>query len=195
LRTHVDTFFVIFRCIAIKKSAAVLTVCSGDNAIDLMQGRQVGCISEKYVLFVKKMIKHYHVEASIDAFNVIQQMFFLAPAQRLIYMHNFSGMFNDISQVTYFHYPDYVRSPQIEPDKMENCGMHTLPCFGKIIPQLRIVYDDEINIPLGLVKPSDSFWIVSARRVYLWDARHKRIWTSAGVYICVILCVCVRVCK
>jgi hypothetical protein len=182
LRTHVDTFYVLFRCIAIKKNASVLEVCTNDNAVELMHGRQFGRICEKYVHYVKKMIKHYHVEASIDAFNIIQQMFFLAPAQRLIYMHNFSGMFNDISQVTYFHYPDYVRSPQIEPHKMENCAMNTLPCFGKIIPQLRIVYDDEINIPLGAVKPTDSFWILSARRVYLWDARSKRIWTSAGAF-------------
>eukprot|EP00961_Rhodomonas_salina_P282317 3814661-Rhodomonas_salina.1 len=92
------------------------------------------------------MIKSFHVEALLDVFNVMQQLFFLAPAQRLVYQHNFAGMFNDISQVTYFHYPKYVRTAQVPVDVMVDNAMNSLQCIGNIVPDLRVMYDDDADL-------------------------------------------------
>jgi hypothetical protein len=126
------------------------------------------------------MIKPYHVEASLDQFNIQQQLFFLAPAQRLVYRHNFAGMFNDISQVVYFHYPDYVRTAQISVDMMSENAMNSLSCIMNIIPQLRVMYDDEPWLPFGLLDASEWMWIVSVKRVYLWDGTQRKLLGSAG---------------
>jgi hypothetical protein len=51
------------------------------------------------------MLKQHHIEASLDFFNVLQQMVSLAPGLRLVYRTNFAGMYNDISQVHLFNAP------------------------------------------------------------------------------------------
>ena len=47
-------------------------------------------------------LKQHHIEASMDFFNGLQQMMQLAPGMRLVYRTNFSGMYNDVSQVPPF---------------------------------------------------------------------------------------------
>eukprot|EP00961_Rhodomonas_salina_P050825 682511-Rhodomonas_salina.1 len=124
------------------------------------------------------MIKSFHVEATLDTFNVVQQLFFLAPGQRLVYSHNFSGMYNDISQVTYFHYPDYVRLPQARADQMREKAMQSLPCVGSIVPAIGVMHDDDNGLPFGSTPNSAWTWVVSAGRVYLWDAKLQRLMAS-----------------
>ena len=186
LRTHVDIFYVLLRGIEIARQAVDMDVVEEES------GREEGRIARKYVQCCAGMVKAFHVEASVDEFNVMQQLFFLAPAQRLVYSHNFAGMFNDISQVTYFHYPDYVRSAQVKANELEDKAMNALPCVQRLIPSLRIVYDDEIQVPLGRVPPSEWCWVVSFGRVYLWDAKKKRLWRSSGMCVCVPVCLCVH---
>lgn len=51
---------------------------------------------------VVEALKQHHVEASMDFFNLLQQMMHLAPGMRLVYRTNFAGMYNDVSQVFLF---------------------------------------------------------------------------------------------
>ena len=50
-------------------------------------------------------LRKHHIEASIDTFNLLQQMMYLAPGQRLAYRTHFSGMYNCVSQVIFYHHP------------------------------------------------------------------------------------------
>ena len=85
-------------------------------------------------------------------------MVHLAPGMRLVYRTDFSGMYNDVSQVVYFHYPQYHRQPQLPiadiPDNAINC----LPLLTQLLPQIPVVYDDDNVIPgktgLKLLWPS-----------------------------------------
>lgn len=133
IRTFCNTFLVLYRTCKIRQD--VITVGTFPQQV-LDERRRNGWVSkgnERYfvaqeeLLLIKDLIKPYHIESSLDDFGTIQQIMFLAPAQRLIYRHNFSGMYNDISQVIYFHYPDYIRSAQIEESELILSQMHSLP--------------------------------------------------------------------
>lgn len=145
MRTFVDIFYVLFRCMVIVNSAESIQVCEDlgvqEQSIEALSDMKM--VPRTYVTSTGNMIKSFHIEASMDIFNRMQQIFFLAPAQRLVYKHNFSGMYNDISQVTYFHYPDYVRCAQCEPEEMLKNVMNSLPCFNNLIPDVAVYYDDE----------------------------------------------------
>jgi hypothetical protein len=180
LRTMLNVFLVLFRSIEIALKVVRLATTTIDNSHVLAVDGWGESVPQKYVTRIASSIKTYHVEASLDLFNVQQQMFFLAPGQRLVYRHNFSGMFNDISQVIYFHYPDYIRSAQVSLDQMPEHGMNSLSCLMNIIPQLRVMYDDEPWLPFGLVDSSEWMWIVSNRQIYLWDGRSRRLLGSSG---------------
>eukprot|EP00961_Rhodomonas_salina_P181132 2444750-Rhodomonas_salina.1 len=180
LRTLVDIFLLFFRVVEIRGKEKKMQIVEDDSTSDIMQWCEMGCIGRKYVEAVADMIKTFHIEASLDTFNVLQQLMFLSPAQRLVYSHNFAGMFNDISQVTYFHYPDYVRSPQVKPAEMGVNAMNSLPCLQNLIPDVKIVYDDDARLPFGSTAGRDWVWVVSAKRVFLWDPVHKCLWGSGG---------------
>ncbi len=102
---------------------------------------------------VIKALKQHHIESSMDFFNVFQQMIYLAPGMRIVYRTNFAGMYNDVSQVIYFHYPKYCRQPQIPLCDIPNSNMHLLPLLSQLIPDIPVFYDDDTNIP-GLTDPS-----------------------------------------
>jgi len=106
--------------------------------------------------FLKKIVnslKQHHIESSMDFFNVFQQMVYLAPAMRLVYRTNFAGMYNDVSQVIYFHYPKFSRQPQISLNDIPYSNIHLLPLISQLIPEIPIYYDDDTYIP-GLTDAS-----------------------------------------
>lgn len=57
-------------------------------------------------------IRIHHVVASSDDFSKISMHWDLMLGAKLNYIHDFRGYFNCISQVIYFHDPDYQRRPQ-----------------------------------------------------------------------------------
>lgn len=93
-------------------------------------------------------------------------------------------MYNDISQVTYFHYPDYVRSPQIKANEMHTSAMNALPCICCLVPEIPIYFDDENHMPTSLTTSFDSwFWIVSVGTIFLWDNDRKQLLKSCDANI------------
>lgn len=97
-------------------------------------------------------IKQHHIESSMDFFNVFQQMVYLAPGMRLVYRTNFTGMYNDVSQVIYFHYPRFCRQPQLPLKDIPGSNIHLLPLLLQLIPDIPVFYDDDTYI-LGLTHP------------------------------------------
>eukprot|EP00961_Rhodomonas_salina_P225558 3049509-Rhodomonas_salina.1 len=178
LRTLINIFLVLFRAVEIVKRSCYLDVVQEDLGLEIMRGKITDKISERHVKAVAEMIKSFHVEATLDEFNILQQMFYLKPAQRLVYRHNFSGMFNDISQVTYFHYPSYVRMPQVNADEMRAHPMNSLACIGSVVPHLTTQFDDDGALPFGVTPNSKWSWVVSVGKVYLWDAKNRQLLKS-----------------
>jgi hypothetical protein len=139
------------------------------------------------------VMRKHHIEASMDCFNVLQQMMYLAPGQRLSYRTMFAGMYNDVSQVVFFHHPRFARKPQIELSEVPQSPMHMLPLMTQLLPEIGLVYDDDAHIPglVHLTPPSLSdpaaakkedgwYWLVCCGAIFLMrvDAGAVSIWRS-----------------
>ena len=140
-------------------------------------------ISEADIYRVNRAMKSHHIESSMDFFNLLQQMVYLAPGMRLVYRTNFAGMYNDVSQVIYFHYPRFCRLPQIPLQDIPNSPHHMLPLISQLIPDIPISYDDDSFIP-GLTtstveKVKKWVWLICCSEVFLLEVEKGQIWTSS----------------
>ena len=111
-------------------------------------------------------LRQHHTESSIDTFNLLQQMMHIAPAQRLTYRARFAGMYNDVSQVVYFHHPRFQRKPQVALARIPDEPMHMLPLITQLLPELPIVYDDDNGAPLP-PSAGDWAWLVCCSAIFL----------------------------
>jgi len=127
--------------------------------------------SERLNESIIETLKQHHIEASMDFFNSLQQLMHLAPAMRLVYRTNFAGMYNDVSQVIYYHYPKYARQPQKTLQEMPYSTMHLLPLIRELLPDIPVMFDDDSQI-LGLTtseatEANRMGWLVSCGTVFL----------------------------
>ena len=111
------------------------------------QAKDVPETSQAEVNAVVNALRQHHTEASMDCFNELQQMVYLAPGQRLVYRTNFSGMYNDVSQVVYFHNLRFCRKPQMSIERIPESPMHMVPLIMQLAPEITLVYDDDSKIP------------------------------------------------
>ena len=66
---------------------------------------------------------------------------------RLVYRTNFAGMYNDISQVVYFHHPKFAKQPQMKLKDILQNSINTLPLITQLFPNILVFYDDDSFIP------------------------------------------------
>jgi hypothetical protein len=131
-----------------------------------------------------KALKIHHLESSMDFFNLLQQMVYLAPGMRLGYRTNFSGMYNDVSQVVYFHYPRFCRQPQVPLNEIPGQPNNMLPLISQLIPDISTAYEDDSQIP-GITidniaaNPDIKWvWLVCCGEIFLIEAEKGFIWAS-----------------
>ena len=128
-------------------------------------------------------LKQHHIEASMEFFNGLQQMMQLAPGMRLVYRTNFSGMYNDVSQVIYFHFPKFSRQPQLNLLEIPAHTLNLLPLITELLPDIPVVYDDDSRIPGITATNNDSnaaewVWLVSCGSVFLVQVGTKSIFSG-----------------
>ncbi len=104
-------------------------------------------VSEEDNTLIKSAFKTHHIESSSDFFNSLQQVICLAPGMRLVYRTNFAGMYNDISQVVYFHHPKFAKQPQLKLPEILQSSINTLPLMTQLFPQIQVYYDDDSSLP------------------------------------------------
>ena len=133
---------------------------------------------------VIKALKIHHMESSMDFFNLLQQMVYLAPGMRLGYRTNFAGMYNDVSQVVYFHYPRFCRQPQVSLNEISGRPDNMLPLISQLIPDISTVYEDDSQIPgitMGHIAANTDIkwvWLVCCGEIFLIEAEKGLIWAS-----------------
>jgi hypothetical protein len=138
--------------------------------------------SEHIRTHVVQALKQHHIEASMDFFNGLQQMMHLAPGMRLVYRTNFAGMYNDVSQVIFFHYPKFARQPQRPLAEIPDSTMHLLPLLRELIPDVPLAYDDDSRI-LRLTEENEEaagwLWLISCGVVFLVEGATGTIYQGA----------------
>ena len=147
-------FLMIFRTLEITTSAVVVPVAS-DSQVGIMRAA----------------FREHHIECSNDFFAVLQQMVYLAPAMRLVYRMDFNGMYNDVSQVVFFHYPEYQRQSQLPLRLVVDNALNCLPLLTQLMPAVPVIYDDDDYIPgksVGSsVKDVPFAWLISCASIFL----------------------------
>lgn len=124
-------------------------------------------------------IRRHHVEASTDDFNMLCMSMRLPVAARLNYKQDFPGMYNHVSQVVYFHDPQYERMPRVGMDKMfQGDPMQVLPALCQLHPEIGMAYEEDC---INLSEPTGKWhWMVVPGRVYLVDP-DSRVYHSENV--------------
>lgn len=86
----------------------------------------------------------HHREASLDVFYEISMLADLAPGFVMQYRSRYAHLFHSISQVVYFHYPQYSRRKQIPLSEITaHAGSHisTLPLILQLFPAAPVLYE------------------------------------------------------
>jgi hypothetical protein len=137
---------------------------------------------------VLNALKQHHIEASMDFFNGLQQMMLLAPGMRLVYRTNFSGMYNNVSQVIYFHFPNFCRQPQKGLNEVAEQAMTLLPLITELLPDVPVAYDDDSVIAgltsekrRGAEKVRPWTWLISCGSVFLVEEETGEIFSAASL--------------
>lgn len=114
-------------------------------------------------------LRKHHVEASTDDFNLLCMNMLLPVGAKLNYKQDFPGMYNHVSQVIYFHNPQYERTPRAELEEILATGepMQALPAICQIHPEIELAYEED---NMDLSAPTGKWrWLVLPGRVYLVD--------------------------
>jgi len=112
-------------------------------------------------------LRKHHVEASTDDFHMLCMHMLLPVAAKLNYKQDFPGMYNHVSQVIYFHNPQYERQLRAELQEILASGapMQALPAICQIYPDIELTYEED---HVDLSGPTGKWrWLVVPRRVYL----------------------------
>jgi hypothetical protein len=130
---------------------------------------------------VVQALRLHHVEASMDFFNGLQQMMQLAPGMRLVYRTNFAGMYNDVSQVIYFHYPKFARQPQRALSELPYHTLNLLPLLRELLPDIALAYDDDTHI-MGLTHGGGGWlWLISCGAVFLVECETGNLYQNGSL--------------
>ena len=110
---------------------------------------------------VKYELHKHHVEASMETFEKHSMIVQIPPASRLLYQQDFLGMYHGISQVVFFHFPEYESPLQLPLSKLRlGQTYHALAPLLELNP-LPLLMDDEM--PVG------KCWILlHGGHVFLW---------------------------
>ncbi len=134
-------------------------------------------------------IRIHHVVASSDDFSRISMHWDLMLAAKLNYIHDFRGYFNCISQVIYFHDPDYQRRPQdkkriaeissgLVPDpdicrrtREENPinAVHMVAPLLQLYPEIEVRHADDAGDLLQRAAQGGWTWLFAGHSLYLVD--------------------------
>jgi hypothetical protein len=91
-------------------------------------------------------IENFHVQAGLDAFYEHAMHADIPPASRITYKQDFAGMYHSITQVVYFHYPDYSRKRQLPLNEIlaGKSFLHCLSVALELRPDIPVRMEDEL---------------------------------------------------
>ena len=117
-----------------------------------------------------KILTH-HIAGSEDHFIKLAYHYSIMPAAKLNYMHEFGQMFHNVSQVAYFHNPNFRLPVRCHDLEKINSGdleyLHVVPSFLQLYPEIEILYEEtDKNITKGMGR---FYLFHMGKKIYLVD--------------------------
>lgn len=128
------------------------------------------------------IIKH-HIYAGVDDFHRLSMHWDLPPAAVLNYIHQFAGMYNNVSQVAYYCYPEYQKrtadANMVEQIAAGTKGhLYTLPSLMQLYPDVPVVHADgqlDIFTPCATMR-----WLMMDKTMFL-ITRDNTMYTHSDI--------------
>lgn len=122
-------------------------------------------------------IQNYHRQAGLDAFYEHAMYADIPPASRVVYKQDFAGMYHSITQVVYFHFPDYARKRQIglEDIRSGKSHLHCLSVAMELRPDIPLTLEDD------MWKEGWNWLLVSGGKVYL-VSKDQGVFTAETIW-------------
>lgn len=110
------------------------------------------------------LVQAYHVESSQQDYYRLAMHWDCMPAAKAVYMHDFRGLYNDISQVVYFHKSNYERRRAVTLDaaRAAVCPVDALPALLQLHPEIELMTEGP-----ALCCASGATWILLPGACYL----------------------------
>jgi hypothetical protein len=124
-------------------------------------------------------------EASLHDFYNLSMVTDCLPATILMYKHLYKDMFNDPSQVVYFHTPTYKRPRQLEFDDIVAMTAHdvnVLPIITQIKPDVPILFEHTGACSSSACSAEPWSWLVIHKHIVLCDSNGK-YYVAKNIYV------------
>lgn len=150
----------------------------------LLDAESVEVDNELVVKYVNEL-SPFHYEASLHDFYNFSMVSDCLPASILIYKHDFKEMFNDPSQVLYYHQPMYTRQCQVDFESIKALGardINVLPIMLQIKPDVHVLYEHTGACNSTACSAEPWSWIVIHRHIVLCDNNGK-YYVAKNIYV------------
>lgn len=122
-------------------------------------------------------ISKFSWEASMDRFHELCMHMSLPVGARLVYRHDFPGMYNSVSQVVYFHNSQYTRTARHAVDDVATAPpIHVLPAIQELYPEIPLRLEEDFFDP---TVSNGWYWLLIAGRVYLITPEPKILYSDS----------------
>lgn len=143
----IDVFFCMFRCLWLHSRSTEVPGAGVPAGLELHR---------------------HHFEAATDTYYSEAMYDDVHIGCVLQYMHRFSGMYHSISQVAYFHNPNYSRrkAPTCVQDLLADgrTAMDWIPVLQQLYPEISIAHED---VAFGALKTDRWAWVHCPGCVFL----------------------------
>ena len=150
----------------------------------LLDAQPVEVDDELVIKYVKEL-SPFQYEASLHDFYNFSMVSDCIPASILVYKHEYKEMFNDPSQVIYFHQPTYKRQRQIDFDSITSLSagdINVLPIILQIKPDVPVFFEHTGACNSTACSAEPWSWLVIHRHVLLCDNNGK-YYVAKNIYV------------
>ena len=150
----------------------------------LLDAESVEVDDELVVKYVNEL-SPFQYEASLHDFYNFSMVTDCLPASILIYKHDFKEMFNDPSQVLYFHRPTYTRQRQVDFESIKALAardINVLPIMLQIKPDVPVLFEHTGACNSTTCSKEPWSWLVIHRHIVLCDNNGKD-YVAKNIYV------------
>ena len=150
----------------------------------LLDAEAVHVDAELVTQYLQEFSPFQH-EASLHDFYNLSMVMDCLPASIIMYKHKYTEMFNDPSQVMYYHQPTYKRPRQLEFEAIVSMAardVNVLPIISQIKPDVPILFEHTGACSSSACSAEPWSWLVIHKHIVLCDSNGK-YYVAKNIYV------------